>query len=101
MNKLEVAKLLARAAVIDNRIVTEETIVVWHELLVDVDYERAVQIMNEHFKKSTEYFMPAHIEQGMHPRFIEREGYAPGVSYHPPAPEGKRYAVDVVVDDWN
>jgi hypothetical protein len=28
--------------------------------------------------------------------YVEREGYDPGVAYHPPAPAGKRYAVDAI-----
>ena len=28
--------------------------------------------------------------------YVEREGYDPGVDYHPPAPAGKRYAVDAI-----
>jgi hypothetical protein len=28
--------------------------------------------------------------------YVEREGYDPGVAYHPPAPDGKRYAVDAI-----
>lgn len=64
MNKVEVAKLLTRASAVDNRIVTEEGVTAWLELLGNVPYEFAVAAVNEHFKMSTEYLMPAHIITG-------------------------------------
>lgn len=64
MNKVEVAKLLTRASAIDNRIVTEEKVEAWFEVLARVPYEYAVAAVNDHFKESTEYLLPAHIVAG-------------------------------------
>ena len=64
MNKTEVAKLLTRASAVDNRIVTEETVEAWYEILGDVYYPAAVDAVNEHFKTSTEYLLPGHIVAG-------------------------------------
>lgn len=64
MNRVEVSKLLTRASAIDNRIVTEETVAAWWELLGMVEYDLAVEAVNEHFRKSTDYLLPAHIIQG-------------------------------------
>jgi len=71
VNKVEVAKLLTRASAVDNRVVTEETVAAWHEVLEGVRYDAAVEAVNEHFKTSTEYLMPAHIITGAR-RVIER-----------------------------
>jgi hypothetical protein len=64
VNKVEIAKLLARASAVDNRIITEESVQAWFELLSNVPYEFAVAAVNEHFKNSTEYLLPAHIVAG-------------------------------------
>lgn len=64
MNKVEVAKLMTRASAMDNRIVTEEKVEAWFEVLHSVPYEFAVQAVNNHFKESTDYLLPAHIVAG-------------------------------------
>lgn len=64
MNKIDVAKLLTRASAVDNRVVTEETVEAWFELLQDVHYPAAVDAVLEHFKTSTEYLLPGHIVAG-------------------------------------
>lgn len=67
MNQIEVGKLLARASAVDGRIVTEETIVAWWELLRDVSYDDAVAGMMAHYQKSEKYLMPAHILNNVKP----------------------------------
>lgn len=64
LNKAEVAKVLTRASAIDNRVVTEESVTAWFELLAGVEYELAVEAVNDHFKRSTEYLLPAHVIGG-------------------------------------
>lgn len=64
MDKVEVAKLLARASAFDNRIVNDVNVAAWHEVLWQVDYDLAVAAVNEHFKTSTEYLMPVHVSNG-------------------------------------
>lgn len=64
MNKVEVAKLLTRASAMDNRVVTPEAVEAWFEVLHAVQYDAAVEAVNEHFKSSTEYLLPAHIVSG-------------------------------------
>jgi hypothetical protein len=71
MNKVDVAKLLTRASAVDNRVVTEETVEAWYEILCDVYYPAAVDAINEHFKTSTEYLLPGHIVAGAK-RSLER-----------------------------
>ena len=64
MNKVDVAKLMTRASAVDNRIVTEEKVEAWFEVLRSVPYEFAVMAVNDHFKESTDYLLPAHIVTG-------------------------------------
>lgn len=71
MNKVEVAKLLTRASAVDNRHVTPETVEAWFEVLEGVRYDASVEAVNEHFKTSTEYLLPAHIISGAR-RVLER-----------------------------
>lgn len=64
MNRIEVARLLTNASAYDNRIVTEETIIAWHDVLLNVDYRNAQIAMREHFQKSGEYLQVHHIIGG-------------------------------------
>lgn len=57
--------LLARIQVLDNRQVDQLTIEAWSPLMADVDYAAAVNAVNEHFRSSTAYLVPAHIVQGV------------------------------------
>ena len=56
--------VLAFVSLIDNRAVSEESILAWHELLKEVEFEDAKDAVTDHFKTSTEYIRPAHIIQG-------------------------------------
>jgi hypothetical protein len=67
MNKIEVAKLLARASAVDGRRVTEETVAAWWELLADVEYDAAVEALKSHYMTSEKYLMPAHVLKGSQP----------------------------------
>lgn len=64
MNKVEVAQLLARASATDNRVVTEETVVAWWDILKTVDYTLAVEALIEHQRTNDEYLRPVHITTG-------------------------------------
>jgi len=56
--------ILAFISLIDNRAVSDEGILAWHELLKDVEFEHAKEAVTAHFRTSTEYIRPAHIIQG-------------------------------------
>lgn len=64
MNTAELTVLLARIQVVSNQQVDELTIQGWEPLLDDVDYEDAVNAVNEHFRTSDGYLMPVHIRKG-------------------------------------
>ena len=64
MNIKETGMVLAFVSLIDNRAVSEESILAWHELLKEVEFEDAKDAVTDHFKTSTEYIRPAHIIQG-------------------------------------
>lgn len=55
------AKLLTVIAAYDNRNVQRETVIVWHQSVGHLDYDIAVQAVALHFKESTAYLMPGHV----------------------------------------
>lgn len=61
MNKQEIGQLLTLAALVDNRTVTDEAVLMWHELLRHLPYAPAVEAMNDHYRELTDWLMPAHI----------------------------------------
>jgi hypothetical protein len=64
MNERETAQLLARVSAVDNRIITPESLLAWYEILQPVEIQFAVEAVNEHFRISTDYLLPAHIISG-------------------------------------
>lgn len=56
--------ILSFISLLDNRQVSDEAIMVWHELLKDIEFEDAKIAVTNHFKDSTDYIRPAHIIQG-------------------------------------
>ena len=61
MQKSEVAQLLAKAALIDNRRIDAATVEAWHEVIGHVPYDVALTALTIHRRTSSEYLMPAHI----------------------------------------
>lgn len=61
MTKQEVAKLLAKISLIDNRKVDALTLAEWFDIVGHLDFEHAVEAVREHRQSSTEYLQPAHI----------------------------------------
>lgn len=64
MNLVEAGQLLTVAAAFDNRHVTTDTALAWHEVLKDIEYQDALVAVREHHKTSTDYLMPGHIVAG-------------------------------------
>lgn len=61
MQESETAKILAKAALIDNRHIDRETIAAWHEIIGHLDFMTALGSLTIHRRTSSEYLMPAHI----------------------------------------
>lgn len=61
MQESETAKILAKAALIDNRHIDRETVKAWHEVIGHIDFDVALAALTIHRRTSTEYLMPAHI----------------------------------------
>jgi len=61
MIEREVAQLLTLAALIDNRTVTPETVVMWHGIIGHLQYADAAAALHQHYDQSTEWLMPAHV----------------------------------------
>lgn len=57
----ETKKILAKAALVDNRTIDLETIRAWHEIIGDLNYPEALQALTIHRRESTDYLQPAHI----------------------------------------
>lgn len=71
--------LLAEAAVIDHRVVTEETVSEWLQIVPeDVTVAEARGALLTHRRESSEYLVPAHIVAGV--RALRSQGEAPGLA---------------------
>lgn len=61
MNRQQVAQLLTLASLIDNRTVTDEACLMWHEVIGHLDYDLAVDALQAHYAGSTAWLLPAHL----------------------------------------
>ncbi len=57
----ETAKLLTVIAAYDNRNVQRETVIVWQQALAHLTLDVAQQAVVLHFKESTAYLLPGHV----------------------------------------
>lgn len=58
----EIARLVSRIAITDNRTVDKTTLRDWEEILPDwLTYEQAMRAVIQHRRTSTEYLLPAHV----------------------------------------
>ena len=57
----ETAKLLTVIAAYDNRNVQRETVIVWHQAVGHLQLTVAQHAVALHFKESTAYLMPGHV----------------------------------------
>lgn len=65
MNAEEVAKVLAKIRLGDNRETSRETLLEWMDNIGDLDYQDAIEAVRMHRKESTAYLMPAHIRDNV------------------------------------
>lgn len=63
MQKSETAMLLAFVQSLQGREVTELQVEAWHELLHDVDYARAKDVAEAHYRSETRPLWPADIRR--------------------------------------
>lgn len=61
MIEREVAELLTLAALVDNRTVTPEAVLMWHGIIGHLPYDEAAAALRAHYEGSAEWVMPAHI----------------------------------------
>lgn len=61
MNRTETSELLTLMSLVDNRAVTPEMVIVWHEILDGILYLEAVAAMKAHYRTSTKWLMPGHL----------------------------------------
>lgn len=65
MNIEQTAKVLTKIQLIDNRQVGQLTILEWHDIIGDLEYEDAIAAVRIHRNESTEYLTPAHIRMNI------------------------------------
>lgn len=65
MNLEETGKLLALAALVDKRKLSTKSSLMWHSIIGDLDYNDAVLAVQDHFRHSTDYLLPAHVVAGV------------------------------------
>lgn len=85
----ETKQVLAKAALVDNRTVDLATIRVWHEAIGHLDYRTALAALDRHRATSTEYLVPAHINE--HAKLVRQQ------LAHDEAAERARYALPAPV----
>lgn len=61
MNIEQVAAVLAKIKIGDNRQVTPLVIAEWHDTIGHVPYEDAIEAVRMHRRESTEWLTPAHL----------------------------------------
>lgn len=64
MDLEQTGKLLAKAALVDNRKVTPEVIVAWAETLHRVPFDQGMWALSRHRATSTDWLQPHHIVAG-------------------------------------
>lgn len=64
MNTPQLSMLLARIQVLDNRQVDALTLEAWEPLVGDLDYDDAVAAVNNHFRTTRNYLLPADVVSG-------------------------------------
>jgi len=96
MNALEVNALFTRVALVDPRVKRnnpdEQALVAqaWAAVLKDISMQDALEAAEAHYRRSTDVLMPAHVVMAVRAERRARYGM------HPPAPEGKQWAVDIL-----
>lgn len=66
MNRSETSHLLATISLIDNRGVTDETVLAWHAILGDLPYRDAADAAAEHLRTpGAPWLLPSHIVAGV------------------------------------
>lgn len=102
MNTEELTMLLTRIQVLDNRQVDALTIEAWEPLMEAVNYDDAVSAVNEHFRTSEKYLLPAHILEGARDARKRRVQSARHTTHEPEwaeAPSGRRYCAVCEVEE--
>src|SRR5690348_11185555 len=65
MNAAEAAVLLAKAAAVEGREVTEASARAWAEILADVPLVDALEWLPQHYREETRWLMPKHVLDGV------------------------------------
>lgn len=65
MNAEEVAKVLAKIRLGDNRETSREALLEWIDNIGDLEFADAIEAVRMHRRESTAYLMPAHIRENV------------------------------------
>lgn len=72
MNQTEVGKILTYVSAVDNRKLTKEAVLAWHQIIGDFVFEDAMEAVVRHFKESSGWLMPVHVVDGVKRIHYER-----------------------------
>lgn len=61
MNEAETRMILSQVTAVDNRRLTDSTVIMWHAIFAGYSYEEVKWAMIQHFRSSTDYLTPAHL----------------------------------------
>jgi hypothetical protein len=82
MTPEETGRLLARAALYDNRKVDTPTVIAWHAILGDLPFGDCEQAVIAHYSDGTDWLMPAHVRR----RVLEIRNQRLSTTEIPPPP---------------
>ena len=77
MNRIEVGKLLTIASLVDNRIISNETIDAWQGAVGHLDYDTAVEALTLFRRESDRYVQPANIVANVKRILDDRQAHKP------------------------
>lgn len=82
MNEPETRMILAHAAALDNRRVTDATVALWYELFGGYEYAEVKWALVHHARSSTDYLTPAHLIQIINHKREEYRWMNPSAPLH-------------------
>jgi hypothetical protein len=99
MDDREIAQLLARINIADNRQVDEMVLGHWKEMVGDLPYQDALEAVNMHFRESLAYLLPAHVRANV--ERIQRDRAQRQVDAPPKVGAPKPKNFDAMSRAWN
>jgi len=106
VNEREVANVLARVQLGDNRTTDEVVLRSWIQEIGDLDFQDAVEAVVLHRRESTDWLMPAHVRANVkliwarRERLLDRDASVARAALPAPVSSFDRAAFDAETERW-